>query len=63
MKRGSVLGMALATYVASVPVANWLIRHVGPVVLPDGTHLAPVGFGLLAPWGVYAAGVAFVEAG
>lgn len=60
MKRGAVLGVALAVYVASVPAANWLIRNVGPVVLPDGTHLAPVGFGLLAPSGVYAAGVAFV---
>jgi uncharacterized PurR-regulated membrane protein YhhQ (DUF165 family) len=51
---------ALAVYVATVPTANWLIRNVGAVVLPDGTHLAPVGFGLLAPSGVYAAGVAFV---
>ncbi|HEX2205115.1 MAG TPA: VUT family protein [Longimicrobium sp.] len=52
--------VALGVYVASVPAANWLIRNVGPVVLPDGTHLAPVGFGLMAPSGVYAAGVAFV---
>lgn len=51
---------ALAVYVATVPAANWLIRTTGPVVLPDGTHLAPVGFGLLAPSGVYAAGMAFV---
>lgn len=55
-----VLWISLALYVASVPAANWLIRNVGSVVLPDGTHLAPVGFGLLAPSGVYAAGVAFV---
>jgi uncharacterized PurR-regulated membrane protein YhhQ (DUF165 family) len=51
---------ALAVYAASIPAANWLIRNVGPVVLPGGTHLAPVGFGLMAPSGVYAAGVAFV---
>lgn len=51
---------ALAVYVAAVPAANWLIRNVGTVVLPDGTHLAPVGFELLAPSGVYAAGVSFV---
>ena len=60
LNRRTVLGVALGLYVASVPAANWLIRHVGVVVLPDGTHLAPVGFGLLAPSGVYAAGVAFV---
>lgn len=51
---------ALAVYAAAIPAANWLIRSVGTVVLPDGTHLAPVGFGLLAPSGVYAAGVSFV---
>lgn len=58
--RRSALWIALAVYVASIPAANWLIRSIGTVVLPDGTHLAPVGFGLLAPSGVYAAGVAFV---
>jgi queuosine precursor transporter len=58
--RAAARWIALAVYVASVPAANWLIRNVGAVVLPDGTHLAPVGFGLMAPSGVYAAGVAFV---
>jgi uncharacterized PurR-regulated membrane protein YhhQ (DUF165 family) len=42
--------LALAGYIATIFVANWLIQHVGPV---------PVGFGLIAPAGVYAAGVAF----
>jgi queuosine precursor transporter len=51
---------ALVVYVGSIVGANWLIRHVGPVVLPDGAHLVPVGFGLLAPAGVYAAGATFV---
>ncbi len=50
----------MATYVGAIVAANWLIRNVGPVVLPDGTHLVPVGFGLLAPAGVYAAGATFV---
>lgn len=44
----------------SILTANWLIRNVGTTVLPDGTHLVPVGFGLLAPSGVYAAGVTLV---
>lgn len=60
MNRTAAKWTALAVYAASIPAANRLIRSVGPVVLPDGTHLAPVGFGLLAPSGVYAAGVAFV---
>lgn len=60
MERRTAARVALAVYVASIPAANWLIRSVGTVVLADGTHLAPVGFGLLAPSGVYAAGVAFV---
>lgn len=52
--------VALALYVASIPAANWMIAHVGTMVLPNGAHLAPVGFGLVAPSGVYAAGVSFV---
>lgn len=40
----------LLLYVGCVVAANWLIVHVG---------LVPVGFGLLAPAGVYAAGVSF----
>jgi uncharacterized PurR-regulated membrane protein YhhQ (DUF165 family) len=56
-----VIGVvALVIYGVSVYLANWLIRNVGTVVLPDGTHLLPVGFGLLAPSGAYAAGVTFV---
>lgn len=42
--------VALALYVGTVFAANWLIVHYGVV---------PVGFGLLAPAGVYAAGLAF----
>ena len=38
-------------YIATIPAANWLITHVGPV---------PVGFGLLAPAGVFMAGLALV---
>ena len=51
---------ALLVYCASIVAANWMIRNVGVVALPDGTHLVPVGFGLLAPSGSYAAGVTFV---
>lgn len=51
---------ALLVYCASIVAANWLVRNVGQVVLPDGNHLVPVGFGLLAPSGAFAAGVTFV---
>jgi uncharacterized PurR-regulated membrane protein YhhQ (DUF165 family) len=48
MKR--IGAVAVVGYIATIFIANWLIQHVGPV---------SVGFGLMAPAGVYAAGVAF----
>src|SRR5829696_7811820 len=60
-KERSWIGVAaLVLYGGSILAANWLIRNVGTMSLPDGTHLLPVGFGLLAPSGSYAAGVTFV---
>ena len=59
-KRNVIGAVALAVYGGSILAANWLIRNVGTVTLPDGTHLLPVGFGLLAPSGSYAAGVTVV---
>jgi uncharacterized PurR-regulated membrane protein YhhQ (DUF165 family) len=41
--------VAALGYIATIFAANWLIVHVG---------LVPVGFGLMAPAGVYAAGLA-----
>ena len=41
---------AVCGYVATIFAANWLIVHVG---------IVSVGFGLMAPAGVYAVGVAF----
>lgn len=52
--------VALIVYGVSIYLANWMIRSVGTVVLPDGSHLLPVGFGLMAPSGTYAAGITFV---
>lgn len=43
-------GAAFAGFIASVFLANWLIAHVG---------LVGVGFGLVAPAGVYAIGLTF----
>lgn len=41
----------LAAYIATIPAANLAVQHFGAV---------PVGFGLVAPAGVYAVGVALV---
>lgn len=41
----------LAAYIATIPAANWAVTRFGVV---------PVGFGYLAPAGVYAVGVALV---
>lgn len=43
--------VAFAAFVATVWLANWLINRYGPV---------PVGFGLVAPAGVYVVGAAFL---
>lgn len=49
---------AFAVYVAAIIGSNWLITHAG-IPAGHGTHLTPVGFGLLAPSGVWAAAVSF----
>jgi uncharacterized PurR-regulated membrane protein YhhQ (DUF165 family) len=43
-------GITFVIYMACVPAANWLVAHVAP---------QPVGFGFLAPAGVFVAGLAF----
>jgi len=50
--------VALITYLASIPAANWLIDHVGKEPLfPGGPHTIPVG-PWAAPSGVLAIGFA-----
>lgn len=49
---------AFTVYVAAIILSNYLIVHVGILAGP-GVHLTPVGFGLLAPSGVWAAAVSF----
>lgn len=46
----TAVGLTTA-YIATIPAANWAVAHYGAV---------PVGFGLAAPAGVYAVGVALV---
>ena len=50
---------AFTVYVAAIAFSNYLIVHVGIPTGPGGPHLTPVGFGLLAPSGVWAAAVSF----
>ena len=45
---------------ACVPLANWLIGHVGTVCMPAGPCLIPVAPGLMAPSGVVTVGAALV---
>jgi uncharacterized PurR-regulated membrane protein YhhQ (DUF165 family) len=59
--RRRIEGLAfLAAYAASIPVANWMIGHVGTVCPPDSPCLIPVAPGLMAPSGVVMIGLALV---
>jgi uncharacterized PurR-regulated membrane protein YhhQ (DUF165 family) len=50
---------AFAIYAGAIVASNWLIGHVGIPTVPGGPHLTPVGFGLYAPSGVWAAALSF----
>jgi hypothetical protein len=50
----------LAGFIACIPIANWLIGHVGSTCVPDGPCLIPVAPGLMAPSGVLMIGLALV---
>jgi uncharacterized PurR-regulated membrane protein YhhQ (DUF165 family) len=51
---------AFVCFLASIPLANWMIGHVGTVCVPGGPCLVPVAPGLLAPSGVLTVGAALV---
>lgn len=50
----------ILAYLTCVPLANWMIGHVGTFCMPAGPCLVPVGFGLSAPSGVLVVGFALV---
>jgi len=52
--------LALACFLALIPLANWMIFHVGTVCPPDGPCMVPVAPGLMAPSGVVTVGAALV---
>lgn len=51
---------ALVAFVLTIPLANWMIGHLGTVCVPDGPCLIPVAPGLTAPSGVIMAGLALI---
>lgn len=52
--------VAFCCFLASIPLANWMIQHVGTVCVPGGPCLVPVAPGLMAPSGVLTVGGALV---
>jgi len=52
--------LSFAAFLACIPLANWLILHVGTVCVPNGPCLIPVAPGLMAPSGVITIGAALV---
>ncbi|NKC30754.1 VUT family protein [Falsiroseomonas selenitidurans] len=50
----------LLGFAACIPLANWLILHVGTVCIPQGPCLIPVAPGVMAPSGVLMIGLALV---
>src|SRR5512139_1559115 len=59
-RRGIEGYVFLAAYIACIPLANWMIGHVGTVCVPQGPCLVPVAPGLMAPSGVLLVGLALV---
>jgi uncharacterized PurR-regulated membrane protein YhhQ (DUF165 family) len=47
-------------YLATIPVANWMISNMGTQFFPGGPHTIPVGFGYSAPSGVLMIGAAML---
>ena len=64
-KKAEALAYFLA-FIACIPIANWMIGHVGTVCVPHGPCLVPVapwgpgGMPLMAPSGVLMIGLALV---
>ena len=52
--------LSFALFLGLVPLANWMILHVGTSCAPDGPCVVPVAPGLMAPSGVLTVGVALV---
>ena len=53
-------GAFLALFCLTIPIANWMLGHVGTVCPPNNPCLIPVAPGLMAPSGVAMIGIALV---
>ncbi len=61
MKTAPAAGIvAFLAFLACVPLANWMILHVGTVCPPDSPCLIPVAPGLMAPSAVLVIGFSLV---
>lgn len=61
MRHPVVLGsVAFMLFLICIPLANWMIQHVGTVCVPNGPCLIPVAPGVMAPSGVLMIGAALV---
>jgi queuosine precursor transporter len=52
--------IALVSFLGLIPLANWMIGHVGTVCSADGPCLIPVAPGIMAPSGVVTVGAVLV---
>lgn len=52
--------LALGAFAATIPLANWMIGHVGTLCVQNGPCLIPVAPGIAAPSGVLMIGLALV---
>lgn len=50
----------LALFCLTVPLANWMLGHIGTACLPNGPCVVPVAPGIMAPSGVLLIGCALV---
>lgn len=58
MTKHQKAALAFIAYALSIPLANYMIGHVGTPAFPGGPHVIDVGFGQTAPSGVLLIGVA-----
>jgi uncharacterized PurR-regulated membrane protein YhhQ (DUF165 family) len=60
-QRRNLVGIAaFVGFLGCVPLANWMILHIGTTCVPQGPCLVPVAPGIMAPSGVVTIGVALV---
>src|SRR5271169_6953846 len=60
-KRKNIEGwLFLVLFCLTIPLANWMIGHIGTVCVPNGPCLLPVAPSIMAPSGVLMIGAALV---